>query len=85
MMAAVSVPVRAQVGSMGILKGRAYFDLQKGLSDANEDVLTYKFRRVYFTYDFQISGNITGRFRTDVEQKTDGYYRLFMKHAYAEW
>ena len=62
MMAAVSVPVRAQVGRSDRLGGRVYFDLQKGLNDINKDYLTYSFRRVYFTYNMQISEKVKGRF-----------------------
>lgn len=83
--AAAARSVQAQVEGSGRLMGRAYFDLSKGLSDDNKEVLTYRFRRVYFTYDMKISDNVSGRFQTDVEQNTAGYYRVFLKNAYAEW
>jgi len=83
--AADAQPAAAQVAGNGTLKGKAYFDLIKGLSDANEDVLTYEFRRIYFTYDLAMSDNISGRFRTDVTRDGDGYVRVYMKHAYANW
>jgi hypothetical protein len=86
MVVALAAPAQAQVAGSGTLKGKAYFDLSKGLTeDVNSNMLTFGFRRIYFTYDLQMSDNIKGRFRTDVEQKTDGYYRLYMKHAYADW
>ena len=84
-LAAAAAPVAAQVGGNGTLKGRAYFDLAKGLSDANEDMLTFGFRRVYFTYDMTISETVKGRFRTDMSQESDGKQRLYLKHAYADW
>ena len=85
MMAAISAPARAQIGSSDGLGGRVYFDLQKGLNDINKDYLTYSLRRVYFTYNMQISEKVKGRFRTDVGQRADGSYWVFLKHAYAEW
>ncbi len=85
LIATFSTQARAQVGGNGTLKGWAYFDLTKGLSDTNDDVLTYRFRRIYFTYDMQFSDDIKGRFRTDVSQMADGKYTPFMKHAYVDW
>jgi hypothetical protein len=82
---AAAAPAAAQVGGNGTLKGRAYFDLMKGLSDSNEDVLTFAFRRVFFTYDLKMSDTVTGRFRTDVKQESDGCTRVYLKHAYADW
>jgi hypothetical protein len=76
-------PASAQIDGNGTLKGRAYYDLVKGVSDVNDHVLTFHFRRIYFTYDVQMSENIRGRFRTDVKQ--DGETRVLMKHAYADW
>ncbi len=81
----LGTPARAQVAGNGTLKGRAYFDLSQGLSDDVDNMLTHGFRRVYFTYDTQMSEGITGRFRTDVKQDGDGKYRLFIKHVYADW
>jgi hypothetical protein len=83
--ATAAAPAAAQVGGTGTLKGRAYFDLAKGLSDANEDMLTFAFRRVYFTYDMTMSETVKGRFRTDIAQDSDGRSRLYIKHAYADW
>ncbi len=83
--AVAAAPAAAQVEGNGILKGRAYFDLSKGLSDSNENVMTYNFRRIYLTYDMTISDAVKGRFRTDVKQDTDGKVRLYIKHAYADW
>ncbi len=85
MIAAISAPAGAQIGSSDRLGGRVYFDLQKGLNDINKDYLTYSFRRVYFTYDMQISEKVKGRFRTDVGQTGDGSYWVLLKHAYVEW
>jgi len=82
---AVARPAGAQVEGNGSIGGRVYFDLQKGLSDANEDILTYRFRRVYFGYDMQISDKVNGRFLLDAGQDFGGEYWLFLKHAYAEW
>ncbi len=82
---AMGTQVRAQVEGNGTLKGKAYFDLSQGLSDDVSNVMTHSFRRVYFTYDLQMSDGITGRFRTDVKQDGDGKYRLFIKHVYADW
>ncbi len=82
---AAAAPAAAQVGGSGTLKGRAYFDLMKGLSDANEDVLTFAFRRVYFTYDMKMSDTVSGRFRTDIVQATDGRSHVYVKNAYADW
>ncbi len=82
----MAAPARAQVQGGGTLKGKAYFDLSLGLTeDVNNEMFTYGFRRIYLTYNLEMSENITGRFRTDVEQKTDGYYRVYMKHAYVNW
>ncbi|MFO7769025.1 MAG: porin, partial [bacterium] len=80
-----ALPAQAQVQGSGTLKGKAYFDLVKGLSDANEDVMTFGFRRIYFTYDLKMSDDITGRFRTDIKQDPSGYLKTYMKHAYANW
>ncbi|MFC1544260.1 porin [Gemmatimonadota bacterium] len=82
---ALAQPAAAQVGGNGTLAGRAYFDLTKGMSNANEDVMTFGFRRIYFTYNMTMSDNVKGRFRTDVKQDADGKVRVFMKHAYADW
>jgi len=78
-------PTLAQVDGTGAINGRAYFDLSQGLSDDVSSRLTHDFRRVYFTYNMQMSDGIAGRFRTDVKQDTDGKYRLFIKHVYADW
>ena len=85
MVVSIAVPARAQVAGNGTLAGRAYFDLTTGLSDANEKEMTFEFRRIYFTYNMQMSDNIKGRFRTDVKQDADGKVRLYIKHAYADW
>jgi len=85
MLLAASPPAEAQVEGMGALKGRVYFDLQKGMSDSNEDVLTYRFRRLYFGYDMQISEEVKGRFLVDAGQDPGGGHSVFLKHAYAEW
>lgn len=77
--------VDAQVEGTGKLQGRAYFDLADVLSGADEEIRTFSFRRVYFTYDMQLSEKVVGRFRTDIEQDFDGRYRTFIKHAFAEW
>ncbi len=77
--------VQAQVEGNGTLKGKAYFDLSQGLSDDVNNMLTHGFRRVYFTYNLQMSDGITGRFRTDVKQDDDGKYLLLIKHVYADW
>ena len=76
---------QAQVEGNGTLKGKAYFDVAQGLSDDVNSMLTNGFRRVYFTYNMQMSDGISGRFRTDVKQDGDGKYRLFIKHVYADW
>ncbi len=83
--AAFALPARAQVAGNGTLAGRAYFDLARGMSDANEKEMTFAFRRIYFTYNMTMSDHIKGRFRTDVKQDADGKYRLYIKHAYADW
>ncbi|MFC1627982.1 porin [Gemmatimonadota bacterium] len=77
--------VQAQVEGNGTLQGRAYFDISKGLSDDVNNMLTNGFRRVHFTWNMPMSEGITGRFRTDVKQNTDGTYRVFIKHVYADW
>jgi len=82
---AMGTQVRAQVEGNGTLKGKAYFDLSQGLSDDVSNRLTHGFRRIYFTWNLQMSDGITGRFRTDVKQDGDGKYRLFIKHVYADW
>jgi|GEM_PF-1916690 len=76
---------RAQVAGSGTLKGKAYFDLTQGLSEDVDNMLTHGFRRAYFTYNLEMSEDITGRFRTDVKQDGDGKWRLFIKHVYADW
>ena len=76
---------QAQVEGNGTLKGKVYFDLSQGLSDDVSNMFTHGFRRVYFTYNMQMSDAIKGRFRTDVKQDADGKYRLFIKHVYADW
>lgn len=84
--AALETPVQSQVANNGTLSGKAYFDLVKGLTEGeNATELTHGFRRVYFTYNMQMSDGITGRFRTDVKQDGDGRYRVFIKHVYADW
>ncbi len=84
-MCAISLPAQAQVNGTGSLRGRVFFDLQKGLSDTNDNLLTYRFRRFYFTYNMQISENVTGRFRVDAGKAAGGGHWVFVKHAYANW
>lgn len=79
------VPVTAQVAGYGALQGRVYFDLKKGLSDSNEDILTYRFRRIYFGYDMVLGEYLKGRFLVDAGQDPSGSHFVFIKHAYAEW
>ena len=78
-------PVAAQVEGYGALQGRVFFDLQKGLSDSNEDILTYRFRRIYFGYDMVLGEYLKGRFLVDAGQDRGGGHFVFIKHAYAEW
>lgn len=79
------VPVTAQVAGNGALQGKVFFDLQKGLSDSNEDILTYRFRRLYLGYDMELGEYMRGRFLVDAGQDRAGGHFLFVKHAYAEW
>ncbi len=75
----------AQVTGTGSLKGRAYFDLSKGLGDTNSEEFTFGFRRIYFQYEMRMSETVTGRFLTDAAREADGTMRVFMKHAYVDW
>lgn len=53
-----------------------------------QDLHGFQFRRIYFTYDNDISENFTSRFRLEADQSanaSDGKIGVFVKDAYLTW
>lgn len=54
----------------------------------NKDLNGFQFRRIYFTYDYNISENFSSRFRLEADQTantSDGKIGVFVKDAYLKW
>lgn len=91
----------AQDKPAGKLSGLVYFDyfhnvgrdtgianISNKLLDGTKDFYGFQIRRVFFTYDYDISKNLTSRFRMEVDQKalsSDGKISNFIKDAYLKW
>lgn len=55
-----------------------------GMKDFNG----FQFRRIYFTYDYNISENFSTRFRLEADQEantSNGKFGVFVKDAYLNW
>ena len=53
-----------------------------------KDFSGFQFRRIYFTYDYEISESFTTRFRLETDQvanTSDGKIGVFVKDAYLKW
>ncbi len=69
--------------------GTAFFDyfyVLQGLTGTDDNA--FQFRRVYFTYDQDMSDEVTWRFRLESENgdvTSKGRLAPFVKHAYVQW
>ncbi|MBN1782889.1 hypothetical protein JW948_17270 [bacterium] len=81
--------VRAQVVSKidGLFFGDYYFNAQNH-ADSQESLNAFTIRRIYFTFENNLTENIKTRFRLESEQGEFGSstkINPFVKHAYLEW
>ena len=85
----------------GRLSGLAYFDYSynvardtaigsfsnKALS-GNESFQAFQFRRIYFTYDYDVASDFTSRFRLEADEASlvsNGKTAVFVKDAFLRW
>lgn len=81
----------------GVMFGDYFYNVRR---DANLNALpnvatpgktaeqAFQFRRIYFTYDSDFSGNFSTRFRLEADQSalsSDGKISVFVKDAYLRW
>lgn len=93
--------INAEEAPAGKLSGLVYFDyfhnvgrdtgissISNKMLDGAKDFYGFQLRRVFFTYDYNISKKLTSRFRMEVDQKalsSDGKISNFIKDAYLKW
>ena len=68
----------------GKFSGKSYFEYFKQDNSLNQ-VDQFQFTRYYFTYDKQITDDLSIRYRLDADRKADDKMRPFLKHAYISW
>ena len=62
--------------------------LSNVVNGGKKDLNGIQFRRIYFTYDYNISENFSSRFRLEADQSahtSDGKVGVFVKDAYLKW
>ncbi len=81
----------------GYMFGDYYYNIMRDSSVAQLPFVNYKdakdlngfeFRRIYFTYDYQISDQFSSRFRLEADQFTltsNSKIGVFVKDAYLQW
>jgi hypothetical protein len=85
----------------GRLSGLAYFDYSYNVArdtaiggfsntalSGAKDFQSFQFRRIYFTYDYDISGDFTSRFRLEADESalsSNGKTGVFVKDAFLKW
>jgi len=63
-------------------------DLKNVANGGNVDLNGVQLRRIYFTYDYDISNSFTTRFRIEADQSantSNGKIGVFVKDAYLKW
>ncbi len=97
----ISFSVRAQEKSSGRFSGYVFGDYfynaarDTGISSfsnvatqGKKDMQGFQLRRIYFTYDYEISDIFSTRFRLEADQvsnTSDGKIGVFVKDAYLRW
>lgn len=62
--------------------------LSNSINNGKKDLNGFQFRRIYFTYDYDISDNFTTRFRLEADQAantSNGKIGVYVKDAYINW
>lgn len=62
--------------------------LSNVVNSGKQDLNGFQLRRIYFTYDYNISDNFVTRFRLEADQNantSDGKVGVFVKDAYLTW
>jgi hypothetical protein len=62
--------------------------LSNAVNNGKKDLNGFQLRRIYFTYDYDISESFTTRFRLEADQvsnTSDGKIGVFVKDAYLQW
>ncbi|MBK7630163.1 MAG: hypothetical protein IPJ23_05600 [Ignavibacteriales bacterium] len=62
--------------------------LSNVVNGGKKDLNGFQFRRIYFTYDYNISEKFSTRFRLEADQianTSDGKVGIFVKDAYLKW
>lgn len=96
-----STIILAQEGSAGRISGLMFGDyfynaardtgttsLSHVANGGNKDLNGFQFRRIYLTYDYDISEKFSSRFRLEADQNantSDGKIGVFVKDAYLKW
>lgn len=97
--AGISVEAAAQGKFSGFMFGDYYYNVARdtafsraGLPNSAltgaKDMQAFQFRRIYFTYDNDISQKFTARFRLEADQisnTSDGKFGVAVKDAYLKW
>lgn len=81
----------------GLMFGDYFYNISRDSEIANlsnvasggeKDLNGFQFRRIYFTYDYNISEKFSTRFRLEADQEantSNGKIGVFVKDAYLEW
>lgn len=90
--------VFAQDGKIsGLMFGDYFYNISRdpGIDNLNNTILNgekdfnaFRFRRIYFTYDYKISGTFDTRFRLEADQSantSNGKIGVAVKDAYLKW
>lgn len=70
------------------LRDTGITSLQNTASRGLKDVNGFQFRRIYFTYDYNISSKFTTRFRLEADQESNtsnNKIGVYVKDAYLKW
>ncbi|MDZ7376051.1 MAG: OprO/OprP family phosphate-selective porin, partial [candidate division KSB1 bacterium] len=81
--------LKAQIESKidGLVYSDYYYQFKNSIN-AEKDRNAFQFRRIYFTFENNITQNIKVRFRLESEHASYGSatkINPFVKHAYLEW
>ena len=71
-----------------IQRDPAFGSLSNTALSGGEAFQAFQFRRIYFTYDYAITEDVSSRFRLEADQSaltSDGKIGIFVKDAYLRW
>lgn len=71
-----------------VLRDPSISTIPNALNGGDKDFNGFQFRRLYFTYDYDINESFTSRFRLDTDpttRATNNRYSVYIRDAYLRW